>query len=113
MIPTGLRGHTGTNPRRSFCASASIAARMSGLRKLSNAIPDLIEPEQKLWLLDLQINDRGIRVDAPAAEAILSCVSEHSEALEADFRRMTGLASPRQRDATLGLLKQMGADMWA
>ena len=79
---------------------------------LSNAIPDLIEPEQKLWLLDLQINDRGIRVDAPAAEAILSCVSEHSEALEADFRRMTGLASPRQRDATLGLLKQMGADMY-
>lgn len=78
---------------------------------LSEAIPNLPEAEQRLWALDLVINDRGVKVDAPSASAIMDGVTGHSAALEKEFRKATGLSSPRQRDATLGLLRQMGAEM--
>ena len=78
---------------------------------LSDALPDLPEREQKLWQLDLAINDRGILIDRPAVEAILGCVEQHSAALESEFKRMTNLSSPRQRDATLRLLVGLGVEM--
>ena len=40
---------------------------------LSSRLPDLPEAEQKVWQLDLAINDRGVRVDAEAAQAVLDC----------------------------------------
>jgi DNA polymerase len=78
---------------------------------LSNALPPLPATEQKLWLLDLAINDRGIRVDAPSAQAILAAVDRHAEAMTAEFKRMTGLSSPRQRDALLAHLVSLGVQM--
>lgn len=78
---------------------------------LSRALPDLSPSERKLWQLDLEINDRGFRVDAPAVRAILDGVENHSAAMTREFREMTGLASPRQRDATLRLLVGLGAEM--
>ena len=78
---------------------------------LSDALPDLPERERKLWQLDLAINQRGIRVDVPAVKAILNCIDRHSGSLKEEFRRMTGLESPTQRDATLRHLLALGVEM--
>ena len=81
-------------------------------RALSSALPkDLPEVEQRLWRLDLEINDRGFRIDVPAVRSILDVVTRHTESLTDEFRRMTGLASPRQRDATLQHLRALGVDI--
>lgn len=78
---------------------------------LSDALPDLPGKEQRLWYLDLLINDRGIRVDAPAAQAILTCVEAHASQMTKEFQTMTGLSSPRQRDALLNHLISIGVQM--
>lgn len=78
---------------------------------LSSRLPDLPETEQRVWQLDLAINDRGVRVDAEAAQAVLDCIGAHSEKLTKEFARMTGLASPSQRDATLRCLLALGVQM--
>ena len=78
---------------------------------LSSVLPELPENEQRLWLLDLTINDRGIRVDAPSATAILRCIDTHSADMTKEFRRLTGLDSPKQRDATLRHLLALGVEM--
>jgi DNA polymerase len=78
---------------------------------LSSVLPELPETEQKLWHLDLAINDRGVRVDAPAVVSVLDCVENHSASMAKEFQSMTGLSSPRQRDATLRLLLGLGVQM--
>jgi DNA polymerase len=53
---------------------------------LSNAIPDLTPSEQRLWQLDLEVNDRGVRVDAPACEAIIDSIAAHTDTLKKEFQ---------------------------
>lgn len=77
----------------------------------SDALPDLSPAEQALWQLDLAINDRGVHVDAPACKAILECLETHSARLIREFSGLTGLNSPRQRDATLKHLIALGVEM--
>lgn len=77
----------------------------------SDALPDLPPAEQALWQLDLAINDRGVHVDAPACKAILECLETHSARLIREFSGLTGLNSPRQRDATLKHLIALGVEM--
>lgn len=74
-------------------------------------LPDLPGNEQAVWQLDLAINDRGVRVDAEAARAVLDCVQTHTAKLTKEFSRMTGLSSPKQRDATLRCLLALGVQM--
>lgn len=78
---------------------------------LSNALPDLPEYEQKVWQWDLEVNDRGIRIDVPSVESIVGCIDEHSAKLKRDFSHITGLQSPTQRDATLQHLLALGVQM--
>lgn len=78
---------------------------------LSDAIPELPETEQKLWQLDLRINDRGIRIDSGAVRDILECVENHSADMRKEFQRMTGLDSPTQRQKTLEHLIALGVQM--
>lgn len=78
---------------------------------LSHTTPELTETEQKLWTLDLLINDRGVGVDASSCEAIIDCIDNHSSDLRKDFRKLTGLESPTQRDATLKHLVSLGVQM--
>lgn len=77
----------------------------------SSALPELIDSEQKLWQLDLDINDRGVCIDTPAVNAILSAINEHTEEATDEFKRITGLGSPKQRNATLKVLEALGSEM--
>ena len=78
---------------------------------LSEALPELPESEQRLWQLDLEINDRGIGVDVDAVSAILECVADHSNDMKKEFQRLTGLDSPAQRQKTLDHLIALGVQM--
>lgn len=78
---------------------------------LSEALPELPEMEQRVWHFDLAVNDRGIGVDVPTVRTIIDCVEEHSTELTRNFQRLTGLQSPRQRDATLQHLLALGVQM--
>ena len=78
---------------------------------LSAALPDLSPSEQRVWLFDLEVNTRGIRIDIPAVKKVMACIEEHSAKLKKDFRRMTGLESPTQRNATLHHLLSLGVQM--
>ena len=78
---------------------------------LSDALPDLPPEEQYVWQWDLEVNDRGIRIDVPTVTKILGCVEEHSAKLKKEFSRITGLQSPTQRDATLKHLLALGVQM--
>lgn len=78
---------------------------------LSDALPDLPEAEQKVWRLDLAINNRGVHVDVPACNAVINAIEMHSAKMTKRFRELTGLSSPRQRDATLRELISLGCQM--
>ena len=78
---------------------------------LSDSLPELLPEERELWLLDLRINDRGVRIDLPSVRAVLAAVEEHSRRCEAEFRELTGLDSARQRQAVVERLRELGQDM--
>lgn len=52
----------------------------------------LSEREKKIWLLDQQINARGVQVDLPAVKAAIKLVEEETDRLNAEMRRLTNNA---------------------
>lgn len=79
-------------------------------RCLSNVIPQLSAIEQKVWVLDQTINERGIRVDMEAVKSALFMIDQFTEKLLAEFQQLTGgkIDSPTQRDKVLAWLRQEG-----
>jgi DNA polymerase bacteriophage-type len=65
-------------------------------RALSKALPPLTDDEQKLWVVDQIINDRGFAVDAALLEAAQRVVVETEAKLQAEFRDLTELDSTNQ-----------------
>ena len=50
--------------------------------------------EHDLWLVDRAINDRGVGIDMDLVRNALKISDEHTGALEAEARRITGLENP-------------------
>lgn len=71
--------------------------------ELDQALPDITEWEQRLYILDQQINERGWKVDLEAVDNILHVVELYKQQLAAEFWELTsdwlgnGL-SPTQRE---------------
>jgi len=65
-------------------------------RGIDHELPDLPEAEQRLWVLDEQINTRGIHVDAPLASKILEWNEDLKERLFDKCRQITGGLAPTQ-----------------
>jgi DNA polymerase len=78
---------------------------------LSRMLPDLPPQELEVWRLDFAINCRGVRADLKSAEAVTAAMAAKSATLREEFRDITGLDSPTQRDATLELLRDMGVPL--
>lgn len=77
-------------------------------RDLTRRLRPLSERERAVWLLDQNINERGIRVDMPAVRAALKLLDEYTKRCLIEFRQLTGLESPAQRDKFIAWLKSQG-----
>lgn len=82
-------------------------------RALSKALGELSETERKVWLLDQEINHRGIRLDSASVRNALSIVREYSEHCLKDIPLITGgkITSVTQRDRTLAWLRSEGLNL--
>ena len=60
--------------------------------KLAGYEPDA--EEQAAWVLDQQINQRGVKVDRQLVDQAIRISQAHSDALYAEAKRLTGLENP-------------------
>ena len=59
------------------------------------ALPSMPKTEQRFWILDQEINDRGVQVDLPLAKAAEERMKVISSETMLTLKRMTGCANPR------------------
>jgi DNA polymerase len=59
-------------------------------RQLEKRLMPLSPAEQRLWELDMQVNDRGVQIDLPAVHAAMAVVEEQKRRLDAEMLRVTG-----------------------
>src|SRR5208282_584500 len=64
--------------------------------------------ERKIWVLDQEINQRGIPVDANFVEKASQIVKSEQDDLMAEFKALTGLENPNSVQQLLGWLKGQG-----
>lgn len=87
---------------------------------LSDALPDLSRPEQRIWQMDLVINDRGLYLDARSVEALKVCTDVERTLLIYEFQKITkdedegkdkpGIDSPNNVGELLEYLKEHGVE---
>jgi DNA polymerase len=63
-------------------------------RAIYKALLPLSPPEQELWCVDQQINDRGVHVDLPAVRNLIELTEREKERLASELRRLTGREVP-------------------
>jgi hypothetical protein len=59
-------------------------------RELHRRLPALMESEQEVWVIDAEINDRGILIDAPLGKAASRLVVKALDELDARICTETG-----------------------
>ena len=69
----------------------------------------LAESEQKLWELDQQMNDYGVRLDVPMIEEIVRYDERHRQELQEEARELTGLQNPNSLTQLKAWLAEQGA----
>ena len=85
--------------RQDVVAERAIRKRLSGY--------PLHENEQAAWILDQQINARGVRCDRRLAENAVRISNEHTAMLMAELKEITGLENP---NSLIQLKGWMGSD---
>ena len=71
-----------------------------------------LEPaEHKVWLLDQEINERGLRFDVPMIQGALKIYDQVAPQMIAEFRDLTGGLNPTQREKVLGWVQSQGVDL--
>jgi DNA polymerase bacteriophage-type len=80
-------------------------------RWVDKNLPDLSEREQKLWFLDQEINFRGVQLDVPAINQVLSFIDITTTKLTEEFQEMTGLNGPSQVVKFREWLSENGCDL--
>jgi DNA polymerase len=82
-------------------------------RELFHRLPQMTEIERGLWLLDQQINQRGIPIDRELAAAIADLAQKQRLTINADVAVLTGgkIATAGQRDKILAHLAANGCEL--
>lgn len=76
-------------------------ADVRAMRAISKAMRDLSDEELADYHVNERINDRGVRLDVPLAEAAITYAAAELEEIESTFHDITGLGSirsPRMRE---------------
>lgn len=68
------------------------------------------ETERSVYILDQEINDRGVEIDLQLVEAILQYNDAYSETLYSRAKMLSGLENPNSRKQLLAWLKEQGID---
>jgi DNA polymerase bacteriophage-type len=76
-------------------------------RSAAYLLGDLPDRELEIFLHDLEVNARGIRLDRAGIEAARIIVEQKAEDLASEFREITGL-NPTQRDKVLAWFRENG-----
>lgn len=76
---------------KNYCAQ-DVTAEMAILSRLKNY--PLPADQQEIYVLDQQINDRGIKIDVDMAHNAIKINSIASTAIDAEMREISGLANP-------------------
>ncbi|NHN33516.1 DNA polymerase [Paenibacillus agricola] len=66
--------------------------------------------EWKLWALDQQINDRGVRLDPVLIEHAIACAVQYTERLVDEAHQLTGLENPNSLTQIKGWLSDHGLE---
>lgn len=75
---------------------------------LSNVLGSLPNPEQRVWVLDQVINQRGVRLDVEAAEAALLLIRFIEKKFNSELKKITDeqVTAATQRDRLLRWLRE-------
>ncbi len=76
---------------------------------LAAVVGPLPDAEQTVWLMDLEINQRGVRLDVPFVRAAQTLVRRTLEPMIAEFGRITGGLEITQTARILAWAKEQGA----
>ncbi|MDU7505332.1 MAG: DNA polymerase [Clostridia bacterium] len=87
---------------KDYCARDVEAERAIGDKLAAFPLP---EAEKRLWALDQQINDRGVRIDTDLAQAAISINAAMEDRAKARFTELTGLPNPKSLVAIKGWIK--------
>ena len=74
------------------------------VRRKFSSFP-VMEKEQRLWVLDQKINDRGIKLDKRLVEHAIKCDEAYQKKLMEEARDLTGLDNPNSPAQLKGWLK--------
>lgn len=77
----------------------------------SSAIPPMTPEERAFWLIDQDINFRGVKIDLDGVRVLHAAVNEHIEACTARYRELTDGLGPTQVAASLAWMNERGADL--
>ena len=80
------------------------------IRKKLTKYP-ISEREQKFYILDQEINDRGILVDTQLVQQAIACDTEHTEDSFAQAQRLTGLDNPNSVSQLKAWLVENGIEI--
>lgn len=83
-----------------------VVTEMEIQRRLSRYPTD--PREQDLWVIDQEINGRGVRIDVPMVRQIVSYDERRKQQLQDEARRITGLANPNSLIQLKGWLARQG-----
>lgn len=64
---------------------------------ISEALPDLSESELRIWLMDQDMNERGVLVDTTMAAAALKISDQYKDQLNAELKDITGIEAGTKR----------------
>lgn len=82
--------------------------------ELSRVLPELSEIEQRIWDLDLKINNRGVCFDVVTANQILDVIKEQSDRLNEESLKISGgNARTSQRSAALKWLSSKKVSLYS
>lgn len=82
-------------------------------KELSQSIPQLSDEERKVWLLDQQINDRGLYVDLDFARAAGEFWDGYLQRINAEVQQLTGGLKGTQVGALVQWINRQGVPCYS